>query len=542
MAPSQTAMSPKSDIELRVTTPYHGDNLDQTFRTIGGSTKDDEQLQRLGKRPLLNRGFGFMSILGFSCSALLSWEGILVTSISGLLNGGPAGVIWGFLINWVGTISVYTALGELASMAPTAGGQYHWVALMAPRSCSAFLAYMTAWMTTLAWQSLAVSVGYIIATMLQGIIVLTNDTYVPENWHTVLMIWLAGLFAVMVNSTTSRAIAKFEGLILILHLAGFFGVLIPMVYFAPHNDPAEVFTTFLNTGGWSTQGLSFFVGFPVIAGSLLGADCAVHMSEEIQHAAVVVPRALLFTILINGTLAFAMCIALMFCLVDLDGALEAANTMYYPFLQIFLTSVNSVTGACIMACVVFVMAVASSVGVYASASRMLWSFSRDRGLPFDKYLVKLTGRALPVNAILVTLAITVLLSLIVLGSAIALNALLSLAIAALFSSYLLVCGLLLWRRTTGAFQPHYNASEVISPGNLAWGPWKLPEPLGVINNVVACLYSILLLFWSFWPQTTPTTPDNANWSVLVWGAVVIFSIVWYIVRAKNYFKGPIKEV
>lgn len=84
---------------------------------------DDAYLQSLGKRPLLTRAFGFMSILGLSCSALLSWEGILVTSISGLLNGGPAGVIWGFLINWVGTISVYTSLGELASMAPTSGGQ-----------------------------------------------------------------------------------------------------------------------------------------------------------------------------------------------------------------------------------------------------------------------------------------------------------------------------------------------------------------------------------------------------------------------------------
>lgn len=260
--------------------------------------------------------------------------------------------------------------------------------MMAPKSSRVFLSYMTAWMTTLAWQALAVSVGYIIATMLQGIIVLTNPSYVPENWHTVLIIWAATLFAVMVNSTTSRAIAKFEGAILILHLAGFFGVLVPMVYFAPHNDPKMVFTTFFNTGGWSTQGLSFFVGFPAIAGSLLGADCAVHMSEEIQSAALVVPRALLFTILINGSLAFAMAIALMFCLSDVDAAMEAATTMFYPFLEIFYSSVGSITGACIMACVVFVMAVASSVGVYASASRMMWSFSRDRGLPFDRHLVK----------------------------------------------------------------------------------------------------------------------------------------------------------
>ncbi len=94
-----------------------------TYPSPGNVLNDNEQLERLGKRPLLNRSFGFMSILGFSCSALLSWEGALVTSVPGLFNGGPAGVIWGFVLNWVGTLSVYTVLGELASMAPTAAGQ-----------------------------------------------------------------------------------------------------------------------------------------------------------------------------------------------------------------------------------------------------------------------------------------------------------------------------------------------------------------------------------------------------------------------------------
>ncbi|KAK3944391.1 hypothetical protein QBC46DRAFT_442172 [Diplogelasinospora grovesii] len=135
-----------------------------------------------------------------------------------------------------------------------------------------------------------------------------------------------------------------------------------------------------------------------------------------------------------------------------------------------------------------------------------------------------------------------LLSLIALGSAAALSAMLSLVIAALYSSYLLVCGLLLWRRTTGALQPQLSNSDVLDSGRLAWGPWRLPEPFGAANNVIACLYCIILLFWSFWPQTTPTTPDTANWSILVFGVVVLFSIAWYVVRAKHYFKGPIKEL
>lgn len=101
-------------------------DISRTTEIRGGlekSPSDDAYLARLGKRPLLSRSFGFMSILGFSCSVLLSWEGILVTSVTSLINGGPAGAVWSFLINWVGTISVNAVLGELASMAPTAAGQ-----------------------------------------------------------------------------------------------------------------------------------------------------------------------------------------------------------------------------------------------------------------------------------------------------------------------------------------------------------------------------------------------------------------------------------
>lgn len=123
-------MSPSEEnsIELGVAQPLKEPVSFQTTHISRGSStdhssKDDARLQRLGKRPQLNRSFGFMSILGFSCSALLSWEGVLVNSVTSLLNGGPAGVVWSFFVNWVGTISVYAALGELASIAPTAAGQ-----------------------------------------------------------------------------------------------------------------------------------------------------------------------------------------------------------------------------------------------------------------------------------------------------------------------------------------------------------------------------------------------------------------------------------
>ncbi|KAI1210100.1 amino acid transporter [Annulohypoxylon truncatum] len=537
----------KESIELRVASQNNGDTLLSFSDFSGGnyhSSRDDTTLRRLGKRPLLNRSFGFMSSLGLSCTVLLSWEGILVTSVPTFLNNGPGGVIWAFLIGWVGVTSVYATVAELASIAPTAGGQYHWVAMMAPDSCANFLSYLTAWLTTLAWQVIAITTSYSVATIIQGIIVLARPTYVAIAWHTVLIMWAAAVFSVLVNSTTGRALAKFEGAVLILHLAGFFGVLVPLVYFAPHNTPAEVFTTFSNNGGWPTQGVAFLVGVPTVASTLTGADCAVHMSEEVRQANVVVPRALIYTIFINGALGFAMVIALLFCISDVPAAVAAADTMFYPFLQIFESAVKSTTGACIMAGVVLVLAVASSISTYASASRMMWSFARDKGLPFDSYLVKLNKNSLPVYAIICTMAITVLISLIVLGSSVVLSALLSLLLAAIYSSYLLACGLLLWRRCTGAFQP-YVAGADEDPRNadqLFWGPWKLPEPFGTINNAFACVYTLFLLFWSFWPQSNNPDPEELNWSVVVYGAVLVFSVVWYVVRARHHFKGPIREV
>lgn len=143
---------------------------------------------------------------------------------------------------------------------------------------------------------------------------------------------------------TGRLLAKFEGIILVLHLVGFFAILVPLVYFAQHNDAETVFRLFYNNGGWPTEALAFLVGLPSIASTLVGADCAVHMSKEIQGAAAVVPRALMYTILINGTLAFAITIALLFSLSDLEAAAAAAETLFYPVFYVFKAAVKSTAG------------------------------------------------------------------------------------------------------------------------------------------------------------------------------------------------------
>jgi choline transport protein len=72
-----------------------------------------------------------------------------------------------------------------------------------------------------------------------------------------------------------------EGMVLILHLLGFFGVMIPLWVLAPRNPASMVFTQFENLGGWSSQGLSFMVGLLTSVYGLLGADSAIHSESRI---------------------------------------------------------------------------------------------------------------------------------------------------------------------------------------------------------------------------------------------------------------------
>lgn len=88
---------------------------------------DSDVLALLGKKEVLKRRFGLLSIFSFATCELITWETVLALFSQGLNNGGPAGLVYGFLIAWLSTLSVYVVISELASMAPIAGGQYYWV-------------------------------------------------------------------------------------------------------------------------------------------------------------------------------------------------------------------------------------------------------------------------------------------------------------------------------------------------------------------------------------------------------------------------------
>ena len=402
---------------------------------------------------------------------------------------------------------------------------------------------MAGWLTVLGWQAFVASVGYLNGTMLQGLIILTDPTYDPKPWQSVLSYWAVILFAVIINTIVSSWLPRFEAIILVLHVLGFFGILFPLIILGPHAPASEVFQNFINGGDWPTNGLSFFVGLLGNVFAFFGADGAIHMAEEIQNAAVVVPRAIIFSIFLNGTLGLGMALALLFCIGDIDDALYTPTG--FPFMEIFYQAVQNLTGAALMVSIVIALSLCATVGIAASASRQLWAFSRDRAVPGWRYIQRVNAKsAIPVLAIMTTTIIAYLLALIILASSTAFNDIVSLAVVGLFGSYFIVAVLLFWRRVRGDIKP-YETDSVLKnvPGaQLMWGPWRVPGVLGTLTNGIAIVYLMVIFFFCLWPPSNHPTAATMNYSSLMLGATMIFSVIYYFTWARNVYSGPVIEI
>jgi len=129
------------------------------------------------------------------------------------------------------------------------------------------------------WQVNIASGSYLVATQIQGIIVLNDSSYVAQPWHATLMIIAVAAVSILFNTFFAKKLPLIEGIILIIHVFGFFGILIPLWALSPRQPASVVFTEFTNAYEWNSQGLACLVGIIGPMYSLLGPDSAVHMCK-----------------------------------------------------------------------------------------------------------------------------------------------------------------------------------------------------------------------------------------------------------------------
>jgi len=197
-----------------------------------------------------------------------------------------------------------------------------WVSEFSPPRAQKFLSYTTGWLCVLGWQVNTSSGSYLVATQIQGIIALNDANYVAQPWHATLMIIAVAAVAILFNTFFAKKLPLIEGIILIIHVFGFFGILIPLWALSPRQSAQAVFTEFTNAYAWPSQGVACLVGIIGPMYSLIGPDSAVHMAEEIKDASRVLPLGMMWTLILNGVTGFVMVITFAFCIGDLQDAVS----------------------------------------------------------------------------------------------------------------------------------------------------------------------------------------------------------------------------
>jgi choline transport protein len=192
------------------------------------------------------------------------------------------------------------------------------------------------------------------------------------------------LFAIIWNTFLVRKLPFLEIILVILHIFGFFAFIIVLWVMSPRSDPKVVWTGFQDNGNWGSIGLSCLVGMtgPVI--TLIGADSACHLSEELKNAAWVLPRSMVATAVANYIMGFLMTITIMSTLGDVSSIMSTSTGQ--PYIQVVLNATGSLAGTSVLTAVVAVLLLFSAVNLVTTSSRQLFAFARDKGLPFSKVL------------------------------------------------------------------------------------------------------------------------------------------------------------
>jgi amino acid transporter len=137
------------------------------------------------------------------------------------------------------------------------------------------------------------------------------------------------------------------------------------------------------------------------------------------------------------------------------------------------------------------------------------------------------GWDIPLNAIFMSFFVTAILSLINLGSTVAIQAVASLSASLLLTSYMVSISTLLLRRYTGP--------------NLPPRRWSLGRWGAVVNIVALCFLSVFWIF-SFFPPTAVVTTTTMNWNSLMFAIIVVVALVYYLLKARHEYVGPVMLV
>jgi choline transport protein len=199
-----------------------------------------------------------------------SWEAIATNVGLIFWNGGPRSLIWGFFIVLPGVLCQVASMAEMASVQPIAGAQYHWTHYLAPPSHRKFITWVQGWITWFSWISLLAGVVNIAANITVTLAAAQYPEWVPQGWHTVLIMYAYLVVMALLNMYAFWLIPWVEMLNGLLHIILWIVFVSILVTMAPRHSAEWVFLEKSNLSGWNNDFVSFNLGIILVTWGFVG--------------------------------------------------------------------------------------------------------------------------------------------------------------------------------------------------------------------------------------------------------------------------------
>jgi amino acid transporter len=460
---------------------------------------DVRTLQRFGYAQELARCLGGFSNYAISLSAICILAGGLTSFQIGYGSVGGAAIGLGWPLVCLFSLCVAASMGQIASAFPTAGGLYHWAAILGGPGWG----WITAWfnLAGLVTGLAAVNVG-----MYQFFVGAFFPDAPPD--HAVQVLAVAAI-------TASQALFNHLGMRITHLLTDFSGYWILLVSIAltvvllscaPSFEPSRL-VTFTNFSGlpsdtpvWPRSDSItwlFVLGFLLPAYTITGFDASAHISEETIGATQNVPRGIVRSVLVSGILGWIMLCAIVLAMPDTYSAAGQGERAYFGTLFGVVPH-----GLAIFLCAgISVAQYLCGLATVTSVSRMTFAFARDGGLPASSWLRKVSDRyQTPVAAIWVCA-----------GAAVAFT-----VYTPVYSTITAVCVIFLY---ISYVLPTAIGFLAINRWWKTLGPWQLGRwfrPLAFIS-VAGCVGLIAI----------GMQPPNEKAAWVVGGMLLVLLVLWY---------------
>ncbi|KAL1934987.1 hypothetical protein VTP01DRAFT_4127 [Rhizomucor pusillus] len=484
---------------------------------------DAQKLKDLGYKQEFSRDISLFVQAGFSFSTMAVLPNWLVGFGSSMASGGPMSLFWGFIVVIPFVSCIALAMAEVFSGTyPVNGGVYSWCYLLSNKEWGPLMSWVCGYMFIAGQLSASMTLSYSLGEYIIATANLYRAEPITNEGAYVGLYILFLIVAVCYGSLGLKCSGYLNKFMVIWVVVGTFIVVIAMPVMAPSHPSAEwVFTEFQNTTGYSNSGLAFLLGLLQAGWTLIGYENGAHIAEGTKNADRTGPRGIIVSVAGAIVQGIVLCVATLFSIQDV----EELQSSDMPVATLFLRATNRPLATFFLV-ILMVTQFGSLCNSIYSTAQLMWAMARDGCIPNHKFWYKLTGKnRIPLRIMILEAVICTVVIMPSFGSQVYWSAIMSTAVICVNISYGLpyVCRLI-WKR------------HDMPKGPFNLGRWSVPI------YFVACLWILFFGVILCIPSVYPVAPETMNWSCLMIGATLIFSLTFWFISGRKHFRGPLQTI